>query len=162
MSGARGDYTVISFGKPIRLADVVRLPWHQVRGAAFPREVFSIDECVRIGCHERGTCQCIAVRARPRVLYGTQYFEFYPDVMGGVWFPARDRASRRKVTKAQRRRILARDGHRCGSCGATTDLEVDHIVPVARGGQTTDENLQTLCKGCNAKKGTRAPEAEDG
>jgi len=34
-------------------------------------------------------------------------------------------------------------------------LHSDHIVPIARGGKTTWENLQTLCASCNLRKGAR-------
>jgi len=36
-------------------------------------------------------------------------------------------------------------------------LECDHIIPLARGGETTMSNLQTLCKECNRKKGISVP-----
>ena len=34
-------------------------------------------------------------------------------------------------------------------------LEVDHIVPVSKWGQSTPENLQTLSWKCNRSKGNR-------
>lgn len=52
-----------------------------------------------------------------------------------------------------RRRIYSRDGRVCRSCGATHGLSIDHIVPVSRGGNSTDDNLQVLCLGCNVQKG---------
>lgn len=57
--------------------------------------------------------------------------------------------------------VLKRDGYRCVKCGLSPQdndsvrLEVDHIVPVARGGLTTLENLQTLCFKCNQGKKDR-------
>lgn len=86
-------------------------------------------------------------------MYRSAFYEFhvgFPD-RHGSWLPARDRASRPKVSPGRRDRILARDG-RCLRCGATTELEVDHIVPVAHGGSNADENLQTLCRRCNREK----------
>lgn len=51
--------------------------------------------------------------------------------------------------------IYQRDGHRCRKCGRKTDdLEIDHIVPIAKGGKSTMDNLQTLCRRCNREKGT--------
>jgi 5-methylcytosine-specific restriction endonuclease McrA len=47
--------------------------------------------------------------------------------------------------KATRRRILARDGHRCRACGATEALEVHHTIP----GAEADETLVTLCRPCH-------------
>lgn len=54
--------------------------------------------------------------------------------------------------------VLRRDNYRCVKCGATpsvdhrVELEVDHIVPVARGGRNSLDNLQTLCRNCNQGK----------
>ena len=43
----------------------------------------------------------------------------------------------------------------CAQCGATTNLEVDHIVPLARAGSNDPDNLQWLCRPCNRAKGAR-------
>lgn len=51
--------------------------------------------------------------------------------------------------------ILERDGYKCQRCGATDNLEVDHIYPERRGGATHPINLQTLCQHCNRAKGAR-------
>jgi hypothetical protein len=51
-----------------------------------------------------------------------------------------------------RRAVFERDGGRCCECGATFDLQYDHILPVALGGATTLENLQLLCADCNRRK----------
>jgi HNH endonuclease len=64
--------------------------------------------------------------------------------------PAVDGA--RHVPAALRDRIVQRDGGRCAfvgaggrRCNATRALQVDHIVPVARGGRSTPDNLRLLC-----------------
>ena len=50
-----------------------------------------------------------------------------------------------------RRRVLARDGHRCRApgCGSTRFLEVHHVRPRSSGGGNEPENLVTLCAGCH-------------
>ena len=64
------------------------------------------------------------------------------------------RVERGKVTNKMRFYIYNRDGYRCRKCGRKTkDLEIDHIYPIAKGGKTTMDNLQTLCHRCNARKG---------
>lgn len=50
------------------------------------------------------------------------------------------------------RAIIARDGQRCVECGATEDLQIDHILPIALGGATSEGNLQALCADCNRAK----------
>ena len=68
------------------------------------------------------------------------------------------KAQRRLMTPALRRQILDRDNHTCKYCGNSTLnepnllLEIDHIIPVSKGGLTTEENLQTLCWKCNRHK----------
>ena len=65
------------------------------------------------------------------------------------------------MTSSLRRSILERDGHTCKQCGASLStephllLEVDHIVPVSKGGLTRADNLQTLCWRCNRSKGAK-------
>jgi len=58
-----------------------------------------------------------------------------------------------------RKNILRRDGHRCMYCGRSdVPLTVDHVIPKARKGEDTWENLVTACVYCNNKKGDRIPE----
>lgn len=41
---------------------------------------------------------------------------------------------------------------------APTNLQVDHILPVSKGGGNELSNLQTLCKPCNREKFDKVPE----
>ena len=53
-----------------------------------------------------------------------------------------------------RRHILDRDGWECQACGKLLGrAEVDHVVPVMKGGKSFDPtNLQVLCVGCHVAK----------
>lgn len=67
------------------------------------------------------------------------------------------RVERGRVSNEMRRKIYERDHYRCRCCGRSqneVDLEIDHIVPIAKGGKSTSDNLQTLCTDCNKRKGT--------
>lgn len=59
---------------------------------------------------------------------------------------------RKPLKPSQRTRILERDGYQCVWCHVQKKLQIDHIVPVSRGGSDEDTNLRTLCRGCNRKK----------
>lgn len=59
------------------------------------------------------------------------------------------------ITKDQRNRIMAAFEHRCAGCGSTEDLQIDHKVPITRGGDSADSNLQVLCGACNVSKRTQ-------
>jgi hypothetical protein len=63
----------------------------------------------------------------------------------------------KKIPKGLRWAILERDGHKCQSCGATNCLEIDHIIPRSKGGETINSNLQVLCGDCNRGKGASMP-----
>jgi len=65
------------------------------------------------------------------------------------------RVERGKVSNKMRFSIYKRDGYRCRICGSRENLEVDHIIPIAKGGKSTYDNLQTLCHYCNVKKGSK-------
>lgn len=43
-------------------------------------------------------------------------------------------------------------GSKCNICGSTEDLEVDHIIPISKGGRNTKSNVQVLCSTCNLNK----------
>ena len=61
----------------------------------------------------------------------------------------------RKNGDKHRAAIFKRDGYRCVKCGATTNLTLDHIKPIALGGTSDYDNLQTLCATCNYGKADR-------
>lgn len=65
------------------------------------------------------------------------------------------------MTKKLREAIKARDNYTCCNCGNSTHvepnllLEIDHIIPVSKGGRTEESNLQTLCWKCNRAKSNK-------
>ena len=65
------------------------------------------------------------------------------------------RSRRLRLSDSVRAQVLLRDGARCRRCGSTLVLEVDHIEPVRSGGDDDFNNLQTLCRRCNRRKGSR-------
>ena len=59
-----------------------------------------------------------------------------------------------------RREVTVRAGHRCEYCGLAqagqeAAFHVDHIHPVAEGGETVPENLALACVSCSLRKGAR-------
>ena len=51
-----------------------------------------------------------------------------------------------------------RQGHKCAICGEEFEFEqmhADHIKPWSKGGHTTPDNCQMLCRDCNLKKGAQ-------
>lgn len=67
---------------------------------------------------------------------------------------------RRLMTRELREKIMARDNYTCRICGKRmpdeVGLQIDHIVPVSKGGKTVASNLQVLCDRCNRRKSNRA------
>lgn len=55
------------------------------------------------------------------------------------------------ISKRLRFQVLERDGFRCRYCGVTAEaageaLQIDHILPLARGGRTVMGNLAVACR----------------
>lgn len=65
---------------------------------------------------------------------------------------------RKRVKRSLRLAVYERDNFTCQYCGAHADeeeLQIDHIVPVSRGGTNDFNNLITSCSTCNKKKGAK-------
>lgn len=63
--------------------------------------------------------------------------------------------STRHIPDRVKQEVWARDGGRCTRCGANDYLEFDHIIPRAKGGANTTNNVQLLCRRCNSQKSDR-------
>jgi len=62
------------------------------------------------------------------------------------------------VSKKDRDLVFKRDNFTCKYCSKSSpevELEIDHIIPVVKGGSNDLGNLQTLCKDCNERKGDK-------
>jgi len=60
------------------------------------------------------------------------------------------------ISKKIRFEIFKRDNFKCQYCGGSPPkviLEVDHIIPVVKGGKNVKHNLLTACFDCNRGKG---------
>lgn len=58
----------------------------------------------------------------------------------------------RRIAQEVKLAVWQRDGGKCIQCGATDYLEFDHVIPVAKGGANSIENVQLLCRRCNLRK----------
>lgn len=90
-----------------------------------------------------------------------RYIDYMSDIIRG-----RDNAKSQRalMTSKLRKEILERDNYTCKYCGLSVReepnllLEVDHIIPISKGGVTSKDNLQTLCWRCNRSKGKKIVE----
>lgn len=66
---------------------------------------------------------------------------------------------RKKLSPKLRFEVFKRDNYKCRICGKSqsdgVQLHCDHIIPIAKGGKTEINNLQTLCQDCNLGKGSQ-------
>jgi len=76
---------------------------------------------------------------------------------------AKRNKTRKRISNSDRKQILKRDRYICGYCGKRkkpSSLEIDHVIPVEKGGYHGIENFVTSCKSCNRKKWHFAPGEE--
>jgi hypothetical protein len=78
-------------------------------------------------------------------------------------FKSSAKGQRALMTPQLREKIKRRDKNTCQQCGISVRdepnllIEVDHIIPISKGGTTTEVNLQALCWRCNRTKGATLP-----
>jgi len=83
------------------------------------------------------------------------------EISGKMSKTAHVKRQRSAMTNDLREAIKKRDNYTCRICGNSVYqepnllLEVDHIIPVSKGGKTEASNLQTLCWRCNRDKGNK-------
>jgi len=68
-----------------------------------------------------------------------------------------DRLPRQEV-KFSRGNIYLRDGNRCQYCGkkfSSSELSLDHVIPISRGGKSSWENVVCACLPCNVRTGNK-------
>ena len=76
-----------------------------------------------------------------------------------ISLPAVQHTTTRDINLRLRYKVMMRDNFKCCACGASPaknpeiELHIDHIIPWSKGGETTIDNLQTLCSKCNLGKG---------
>jgi hypothetical protein len=74
------------------------------------------------------------------------------------WRREHQERAKQKISDKLRTAVFERDEYRCRQCGTHLQLCADHIIPECQGGPTTLDNLQTLCRPCNAHKAGKMPE----
>ena len=65
------------------------------------------------------------------------------------------RTPRINIPRSVKKYVLQRNNYQCQSCGkpeTEAQLNIDHIVPLAKGGSNDISNLQVLCNRCNCQK----------
>lgn len=84
--------------------------------------------------------------------YYYAYYKNYKKIVELNYNEPRRIAQKFISKKKVRSFIFNRDNNSCLCCGSKNKLEIDHIIPVSRGGENKLSNLQTLCKKCNVIK----------
>lgn len=77
-----------------------------------------------------------------------------------LWTPVGEGFMRRQWNSMRRWAkglVLERDGNRCVTCGSVEDLQIDHRIPLAKGGENSLDNLQAMCGTCNRRKRDHLP-----
>ncbi len=88
---------------------------------------------------------------------------------GLIWVMLRTRSNERRIRPTRRtpwpkglkQKLMRRQDRTCAYCGyrrIASSLDIDHIVPVVRGGSNDESNLQVICRSCNQRKGMQTDE----
>lgn len=87
---------------------------------------------------------------------------YYPyDTEDTEWNKPKKKQTRKKYSTEVRRMIYNKADGRCQLCGRKimfSDASLDHIIPLALGGEDSVSNLQLACKVCNGAKDSYLPD----
>lgn len=64
----------------------------------------------------------------------------------------KNRARELRQTQWWKQRLARGVCYYCGKPFRSAELTMDHVVPLARGGKSTKNNVVTACKSCNTRK----------
>jgi len=97
------------------------------------------------------------IKSIPNCDIKREFIIFYDDI-----FQELEDIEKNKISLSQREVIAIRDDFKCRYCGKEIlnhkNLEIDHIIPLSKGGRTNYANLVCCCKKCNQKKLNNLPE----
>jgi 5-methylcytosine-specific restriction endonuclease McrA len=85
---------------------------------------------------------------------------------GSYGYTVSKRTGRRNITYWGRREIWQHFGRKCYHCGKKlkssdgVHMQVDHLIPLAKGGTNDDDNLFASCPQCNLSKSSKLPRPE--
>lgn len=87
---------------------------------------------------------------------------YYPyDTEDTEWNKPKKKQKRKKYSTEVRRMIYNNADGRCQLCGRKimfSDATMDHVIPLALGGEDSVSNLQLACKVCNGAKDSYLPD----
>jgi CRISPR/Cas system Type II protein with McrA/HNH and RuvC-like nuclease domain len=90
--------------------------------------------------------------AKQRVIYEADIFDEIEE-FEQKYIKSRLYTTDIKLWKEIQHKVFERDDYTCRYCGKTgVILEVDHIVPISKGGTNDYDNLATACRRCNRQK----------
>ena len=86
-----------------------------------------------------------------------------------IWVMLRTRSNERRIRPTKRvtwrkglkQELMKRQDNTCVYCGyrrIARTLDIDHMIPVVRGGSNDESNLQVICRPCNQRKGLQTDE----
>lgn len=140
--------------------------WHQVPAASIPDDQRWMASVTGVGRRWKRLSAAVLrgwVKCSDGRLYHPEVAAYANKAWEKKCATARKTIRRLEIESGEwaqiRAAVFERDNYTCVYCGAHgVRLEADHRLPVARGGETSMENLSTACKPCNRSKGTKTVE----
>lgn len=148
IGGAKTSYSVIKYDGMGRVVEPCRLCGRIMHVDTVYESMGACSTCARA----LGAAWFLKHTGIPEQTLDPEAYEVYSQRR-----KAERAASYRKKPLSARLRlkVFERDGYACRHCGSREKLRADHIIAEVKGGETTLDNLQTLCESCNCRKGPR-------
>lgn len=111
--------------------------------------LFEGKEYIRTVYNEGGSCAQVALKGERYLVARDPSPETWHVITQNIYYRKRPR-----IPTGIKKAVFERDNHTCLMCGSIENLVLDHIHPHCEGGSSDIENLQTLCRDCNGRKGS--------
>ena len=117
---------------------------HKAQGSTYNTVIIPVYDYYMLNYLDANQLLYVALsRAKEKIIFVNKKEQF-------------DQTSNRKLfSEFEKQSIASAHDYRCNNCGSglvDREFDIDHRIPISKGGKNSVENLQPLCKTCHKQK----------
>lgn len=115
-------------------------------------------DCLKL--HYKNNKEKYLIKTRARAEYRKAYFKTERGRISKLTSNSKRRAQKRKTATSNISIYISKlfaEQNYCYYCKSSDKLQIEHLIPLSRGGGHTEDNVTLACKACNLQKGNKLP-----